>query len=201
VGPDHGTRQDAKEATRSALIAAALIEFESKGFDVPSLDAICARAGYTRGAFYVHFKSRDELVAAAMEHSMQSYLDEVIADGQGEGELEATVLQFVRTTLIPEPGQTDLPGPAFHQIFEASRRSEAVRETFVGSLRQAVERVASAAASGQGIGRVRADIDAERIGELLVLLALGARMAREIGLLTDLEPSRRAALALFLGQE
>ena len=51
------TRRDAaKKETRSALIRAALKLFHEEGFDGPSLDAICARAGYTRGAFYVHFK-------------------------------------------------------------------------------------------------------------------------------------------------
>ena len=54
-------RRETKQETREALISAALAEFAEHGFDAPSLDAICARAGYTRGAFYVHFRDRSDL--------------------------------------------------------------------------------------------------------------------------------------------
>ena len=53
-----------KRETRAALLDAGLAEFAAHGLDTPSLDAICARAGFTRGAFYVHFKDREDFVVA-----------------------------------------------------------------------------------------------------------------------------------------
>src|SRR5258708_36557590 len=67
-------RELAKLRTRDAIVDAALEVFSAEGLDTPSLDAICARAGCTRGAFYVHFKDRDDLVAAAMERRRRSVL-------------------------------------------------------------------------------------------------------------------------------
>src|SRR5262252_1452795 len=52
------------QRTREALIQAGIELFAEKGLDAPSLDEICDRAGYTRGAFYVHFADRDEFVVA-----------------------------------------------------------------------------------------------------------------------------------------
>src|SRR5688500_7521180 len=76
-----GLREQAKAETREALTMAALAEFAEHGLDTPSLDAICARAGYTRGAFYVHFKDRDDLIAAVMEHVTSAFIDAMIATG------------------------------------------------------------------------------------------------------------------------
>ena len=53
--------------SRAALVQAAFELFAEQGLDVPSLDAICDRAGYTRGAFYVHFKTREDTIVAVMD--------------------------------------------------------------------------------------------------------------------------------------
>ena len=60
-------RAAAKAASREAIITAAIEAFAEQGLDGPSLDDICARAGYTRGAFYVQFKDRDDLIVAVTE--------------------------------------------------------------------------------------------------------------------------------------
>src|SRR4051812_40727719 len=61
------TREETKQRTREALVEAGIALFAEQGLDGPSLDAICERAGFTRGAFYVHFRDRDELLQAVME--------------------------------------------------------------------------------------------------------------------------------------
>ncbi|HVH04632.1 MAG TPA: TetR family transcriptional regulator, partial [Myxococcota bacterium] len=66
-------RELAKQETREALVQAAIAEFAEKGLDLPSLDAICARAGFTRGAFYVHFRDREELLGAVMERALGAH--------------------------------------------------------------------------------------------------------------------------------
>lgn len=191
------TRRDAKEATRLALVRAAIDLFTLRGFDGPSLDAICARAGYTRGAFYVHFKDRDELIAAAMRHALDHLLDDVIASGDGGDDIERTVMRFVDYALQPQPATGELVGPLFHQTLEACRRSEEVRRMFVGVLTDAIERVASAADTGQRTARLRADVSPAEIAGLLVILALGARVAMEVELPIDVAATRDAALQLL----
>ena len=50
-----------RERTRQRLMDAAAIEFATSGLDGTSVEAICERAGYTRGAFYSNFETKDEL--------------------------------------------------------------------------------------------------------------------------------------------
>ena len=72
-------RMAQKRDTRKALIEAAVQLFFEQGTEGPSLDAICAEAGCTRGAFYVHFKTREELIIAAMEESLGEFLQRIMA--------------------------------------------------------------------------------------------------------------------------
>ena len=50
-----------REATRPKLLDAAAQVFAEEGLDAASVEAICERAGFTRGAFYSNFDSKDEL--------------------------------------------------------------------------------------------------------------------------------------------
>ncbi|MFI8291691.1 TetR/AcrR family transcriptional regulator [Streptomyces sp. NPDC085614] len=56
--------------TRAALLKAALETFAEHGFHASSIEQICERAGYTRGAYYSNFASKEELFLALFdEHS------------------------------------------------------------------------------------------------------------------------------------
>src|SRR4029078_9388082 len=50
-----------REATRQKLLDAAAQVFAEVGLDAASVEAICDRAGFTRGAFYSNFDRKDEL--------------------------------------------------------------------------------------------------------------------------------------------
>src|SRR5688500_11418623 len=50
-----------REATRQKLLDAAAEVFAEVGLDAASVEAVCERAGFTRGAFYSNFESKDEL--------------------------------------------------------------------------------------------------------------------------------------------
>ena len=47
----------------------------SKGLPATSVDEVCERAGVTKGSFYHHFTSKDELGIAAL----QAYFDDIVA--------------------------------------------------------------------------------------------------------------------------
>lgn len=50
-----------RENTRARLMDAAMEVFAEVGMDGASVEAVCERAGFTRGAFYSNFESKDEL--------------------------------------------------------------------------------------------------------------------------------------------
>ena len=58
----------AKPDARAKLLAAALAVIRTKGYSATTVDELCAAAGVTKGAFFHHFRSKDELGVAAAEH-------------------------------------------------------------------------------------------------------------------------------------
>ncbi|MFF8602068.1 TetR/AcrR family transcriptional regulator [Streptomyces sp. NPDC015232] len=53
--------------TRAALLRAALETFAEHGFHAASIEQICERAGFTRGAYYSNFAGKDELFLALFD--------------------------------------------------------------------------------------------------------------------------------------
>ncbi|MGJ3508397.1 TetR/AcrR family transcriptional regulator [Enemella sp. A6] len=55
-----------RERTRERLLEAARSVFAEKGVQAASVEEICERAGFTRGAFYSNFESKNDLTLAYM---------------------------------------------------------------------------------------------------------------------------------------
>lgn len=77
-----------RENTRARLLDAAAQVFAEVGLDGASVEAVCDRAGFTRGAFYSNFESKDELflmlagsVAEQRVNAVRARVDEIAADG------------------------------------------------------------------------------------------------------------------------
>lgn len=60
-----------KAQSRERIIATAALLIREKGIDAISIGELMKMAGLTHGAFYVHFESRDALIAAALERALQ----------------------------------------------------------------------------------------------------------------------------------
>ena len=60
-----------RDDTRDKLFEAAARVFEEQGINGASIEAIAAAAGFTRGAFYSNFASKDELIFAMLEDHVE----------------------------------------------------------------------------------------------------------------------------------
>jgi AcrR family transcriptional regulator len=60
-----------RDDTRDKLFEAAARVFEEQGIGGVSIEAIAAAAGFSRGAFYSNFKSKDELIIAMIEDHVE----------------------------------------------------------------------------------------------------------------------------------
>ncbi len=192
-------RQIAKQKTRSALIRAGLALFAEQGLDAPSLDAICEHAGYTRGAFYVHFEDRDDFLAAVMETAGGSLLDLLI--GQDEAtDLATTVERFMQAFADGTYPLAPAGGIKPHQLLEACARLPRVRELYGGLVTEAMRRTSRVIDASQQTGGVRSDVNSEHVGALLLAAVIGAQTVMELGIDFDLRCAASAALQMLTPQ-
>jgi len=63
-----------RQATRERLMDAAVELFGERGVLAASVEEICERAGFTRGAFYSNFESKDELCLAVVRRKGDQHL-------------------------------------------------------------------------------------------------------------------------------
>ncbi|HYM55659.1 MAG TPA: TetR/AcrR family transcriptional regulator, partial [Solirubrobacteraceae bacterium] len=72
-------RSARKAQTRARLLEAAARVYARQGFGGATLDEVAAEAGFTKGAVYGHFGSKENLLLALMEEHLAGQVVEQIA--------------------------------------------------------------------------------------------------------------------------
>lgn len=90
-------RTYAPDATRRAILDSALTLFEANGFHATSVQAVAEDADVTKGAFYHHFGSKDELVHIIHGELLDHMLLEVGKILAGDEGAEAKVRALIHT--------------------------------------------------------------------------------------------------------
>src|ERR1700730_12380999 len=73
------SREDSREQTTQRLLDSAEKLIARKGLDGASVEKIAAAAGYSRGAFYSNFKSKDDLFIELLRRDHQKAMVELNA--------------------------------------------------------------------------------------------------------------------------
>ncbi|RGE20741.1 TetR/AcrR family transcriptional regulator [Leucobacter sp. wl10] len=77
-----------RQETRARLLDAATEVFVEGGLQGSSVEAVCARAGFTRGAFYSNFSSKEQLLLALLEREFEQRAESLAVRAR---ELEPTL--------------------------------------------------------------------------------------------------------------
>ncbi|WP_025598654.1 TetR/AcrR family transcriptional regulator [Burkholderia sp. WSM2230] len=91
------TREQSKDQTRQRLLDAAQAIFMKKGFVAASVEDIAGAAGYTRGAFYSNFRSKNELFLELLRRdheTMQAGLRAIFEDAATREQMEERVMHY-----------------------------------------------------------------------------------------------------------
>jgi AcrR family transcriptional regulator len=81
------TRAERAARTRRLLMAAASKVCARRGLERASIDEVAEEAGFTKGAFYANFRSKDELFLAMLDERFATHLSKLDARVAEEGEL------------------------------------------------------------------------------------------------------------------
>ncbi|MBB4686225.1 TetR/AcrR family transcriptional regulator [Amycolatopsis jiangsuensis] len=150
--------------TRRRLLDAALAVFAEEGFGRSTVEQVCERAGYTRGAFYSNFASLDELFLAMWERRSAELLDGLRDAFEQAGATDVHDVGDVVRQLLPAIPVDDvwyrvsaeftthaLRNPALRQLMTA--RETAIAETLMPFLEDLLTRVGRVVPDPNALGQ------------------------------------------------
>jgi len=165
-----GSATRSRENTRARLLEAAALVFAEEGLDGATVEAVCERAGFTRGAFYSNFESKDELfleLAGTVSAERLTAVRERVAELNESGALAQDCDATTLVQQVMDTGSDDRLGV----MLLSEIRIRALRDQAFGTayLRQEQEMVT-------GIARIIDDIVAAGTMSLQVGSEDAARM-------------------------
>jgi TetR/AcrR family transcriptional regulator, transcriptional repressor for nem operon len=130
--------------TKTKLLEAAMYVIRAKGYSATTVDDICETAGVSKGAFFHHFKSKEDLAVRAAEHrgaitgglfrsapyrALPDPLDRVLA-----------YVDFRKSILEGDlPGFTCLPGTMVQEAYQTHPAIRKACDKYIGEHAAAVE--------------------------------------------------------------
>lgn len=156
------------EQVRARIVEVAARALRKEGLESVSIPKMMKAAGLTHGAFYVHFKDRDELVAAAVE---QSTTDSALA---GDGTLEQAADKYLSKAHVAHPEMGCIIATLG---FEGSRQKGKVRRAFTEAARRLLSRVQKKLHPGSAPGTL--DDDTLQKASLMVGAVVLARLMQD----------------------
>ncbi|GAA1950413.1 TetR/AcrR family transcriptional regulator [Kitasatospora viridis] len=93
--------------TRAALLAAALTTFAEHGFRAATIEQVCTAAGFTRGAFYSNFASKEELFLALFDEHSERTLAQLAAALEAVPDGESSLERLAELASVIEPAERD----------------------------------------------------------------------------------------------
>jgi AcrR family transcriptional regulator len=127
------TPERRRAMTREHLIEAAAVVFARDGYHGASLDDVAATAGFTKGAVYSNFKSKEDLFLALVDHRIESQMAAFAA------ELDAPAVSDAQLPRIQDliAGSFDRDQGALHYEFMAyAARNPEVRAKLAARARR-----------------------------------------------------------------
>ena len=107
-------RFEQRKATRAKLIDAALELFSTSGYEHATVDDISQAAGYSKGAYYFHFSTKDDILLELLRmwtEDRSNTLAGAADTAARRDELQATLTGFFSYDTSPRwPGATPPPG-------------------------------------------------------------------------------------------
>ncbi|MFM0697011.1 TetR family transcriptional regulator [Paraburkholderia sp. GV068] len=104
--PARLSREESQLQTRTHLLATAKRLFVERGFSGTSLRDIAAEAGYTQGAFYSNFASKEELFVELMRERSRTQVSDIsrtLSDPSASADDILSALEVWAKTLDAEP--------------------------------------------------------------------------------------------------
>lgn len=166
--------EEQRTAARQRLIDATIAVAERDGVEALTTRAIVAEAGVSSGMFYGHFGSKEELLAAVVDQSVDELATVLAAEIELGTPLEGVVRELLHQLVVV----SDL---RVLSVFRSASTTEEGRETQRRINRRIVDAFVPIFEATVEAGLVRDDVDAEAAIEFIDLVTDGLNRRRHLG--------------------
>jgi AcrR family transcriptional regulator len=171
------SRAERREQTRQELVSAAEACFVSRGFHASSVDQVAERAGYTKGAVYSNFASKEDLFFAVYERRVEQVLTVVPALRQAGAE---HAFDSLATATIDRRDRDDGWLAVFFEFWGHVVRHPELRERFAAIHARFLEPLAEAVrqlADDRGLA-LSAEVNASQVALAWNAMEIGLGLER-----------------------
>ena len=140
-----------KAKTRERILEAAAPLFRQRGVDDVSVDELMQAAGLTRGGFYAHFDSKDDLVAEIL--ARDAGLVRLMKDrpGPSADELNNQALRILSDYMAPENiDEIASSCPLVSMPIDAARGSQSLRRSYARRFDELIRQLKRGLGRGRG---------------------------------------------------
>jgi len=161
--------QQRSEETRSHILEASVKLFSVNGYNKASVDDICEQAGVSKGAFYHHFKTKQDVFLALLDGWLQT-IDQAIEAANDKPVPEIFEQIAAAFPYIFESAGDNLP--MFLEFWLQASRDETIWEASIAPYRRYHKHFVSLIKKGIAEGSL-ADVDPDLAARLIVSAAMG----------------------------
>lgn len=171
-------RDEQRERTRTDLLDAAAAVFAARGYHGASVDDVAEAAGYTKGAVYSNFSSKQELFLALLERQLDRTVEavEALVSEVAPEERAAELAERAHDLPVLDGGWFLLE--AEFLLYAARKDDPAVRERVAARQRRTRARITALVAQHLAdLGVAEPPVPAEDIARMLMATADGLTQA------------------------
>jgi AcrR family transcriptional regulator len=181
--------------TRERMVEAAERVMRERGLARSTTREIAREAGFSEGALYKHFDSKEELFLRVLAERLPSFvsLAKELPDRAGVGTVGETLGEVARTSLAFFAQGVPIIASIFSEPVLLSRHTQEIRRRGGGPQR-ANEAVAAYLRAEQGLGRVREDADTEAAAAMLLGACFQRAFLRQF-LTEEVDPAEEESFA------
>ena len=153
------------EATRSGILQRAFNLIYQKGYQVTSIDDILVDSPVTKGAFFYHFKNKEEMGLAMIQEVMYPGMYETMVTPltNSANPVEELYLMMHNLLLKSPFFQVQYGCPAVNLIEEMAPLNAAFKQALSKLILQWQKAMVTNVNNGKNAGRIKPDIDAEQV--------------------------------------
>jgi len=164
-------QQQRAQETRSRILEAAEERFALEGYDVTGVAEICQAAGVSKGAFYHHFSSKQEVYLELLNVWLEEMDKQLLVLGKATGNVPGRLLSMSKVVrVVLHAAEEQLP--IYLEFWTRAMRDPQILREMTEPFQRYGEYFAGMIEEGISEGTLRS-IDAEVGARVIISLAVG----------------------------